>query len=166
MLFLIASLGSEGAQWAFSWQFLQGICNVVTQYMILFTVTYCSSVWVMKSSNLTISKCINISDYSVYFPKIHSLLKRATIRKYFVHAVAGVGIASVSSQLGMIWVINTTTWKTHRSMLLKWIVLQTLLCALSLASEDTLRKYKRRSGPVSFCFSFPWSSANLLKLNF
>lgn len=65
-------------------------------------------------------------------------------------SVVGVDIVSVSSQLGMIWEINTTTWKTHRSMSLKWIVLQILHCALNLASEDTLRKYKRMSAPISF----------------
>lgn len=50
----------------------------------------------------------------------------------------------------MIWEINTTTWKTHRSMWLSWIVLQIPLSALNLVSEDTLRKYKRMSAAVSF----------------
>ena len=101
---------------------------------------------------MTIFKFIKISDRSAYvfsidsFPSKHEQL----LIKYLVLSVAGVDIVSASSQLGMIWEINTTTWKTHRSMLLKWIVLQILHCALNLASEDTLRKCRRTPAPVSF----------------
>lgn len=100
-------------------------------------------------------------------PSNHCPLNRAATWKYFVHSVTGVDIASVCSQLGMIWEINTTTWKTHRSMLLKWIVPQTFHCALNLVSEDTLRKYKRWSGPVSdFFFWFSMILCQLGEVNF